>query len=100
MEANTFPTTTGAIDGRHSRSVTARKSTSWQIAAGSRQEGKMFELETTLKAFGPKDDEDIDIPVTLGEGRDIQRKFIALRQTLRRIVSLDDKNVPKYAKQI
>lgn len=60
----------------------------------------MFELETTLKAFGPNDDEDMDIPMTLGEAREIQRKFIAMRQTLRRIVSLDEKNVPKLAKQI
>lgn len=60
----------------------------------------MFQLETILKAFGPNDDGDIEVPMTLGEAREIQRKFIAMRQTLRRIVSLDDKNVPKLAKQI
>lgn len=60
----------------------------------------MFGLERTLKLFGPEVDEDTDIPMTLGEAREIQRKFIAMRQTLRRIVSLDDKNVPRLAKQI
>lgn len=60
----------------------------------------MFELETRLKAFKSGDDPDIEVPLTLGEAREIQKKFIAMRQTLRRIVSLDDKNVPKMAKQI
>lgn len=60
----------------------------------------MFELETKLKAFGPSDDGDIEIPLTLDEAREIVRKFIAMRQTLRRITSMDDKNIPKFAKEI
>ncbi len=61
----------------------------------------MFELETRLKQFGRgRDFDDLDIPLTVGEAREIVEKFIILRQTLRRITSLDDKNVPKYAKEI
>jgi len=60
----------------------------------------MYELETALKAYGPDDDEDCEVPLTLGEARDIVQKFVAIRTALRRITSLDDKNVQKYAKQI
>lgn len=60
----------------------------------------MFELETILKQYGPEVDPDTDVPLTLGEARDIVRKFVTIRQTLRRIVSMDDKNVAKYAKQM
>lgn len=61
----------------------------------------MFELETRLKQFG--DDrafDDLDIPLTVGEAREIVKKFIVMRQSLRRITSLDEKNVPKFAKDI
>lgn len=61
----------------------------------------MFELETRLKQFGSdRAFDDLDIPLTVGEAREIVQKFIVLRQTLRRITSLDDKNVPKFAKDI
>lgn len=60
----------------------------------------MYELETRLKLFGKDTDPNTDIPLTLGEAREIVKTFIAMRQTLRRIVSLDDKNVPKFAKEI
>ncbi len=61
----------------------------------------MFELETRLKQFGKdREFDDLDVPLTVGEAREIVKKFIVLRQTLRRIVSLDDKNVPKFAKEI
>jgi hypothetical protein len=60
----------------------------------------MFELETRLKAFNREDAGDIDIPLTLDEARDIAEKFSAMRTALRRIMSLDDKNVPKMAKPI
>lgn len=60
----------------------------------------MFELETILKALGPDADDGLDIPMTVGEAREIVSKLIIMRQTLRRIVSLDEKNVPKFAQQI
>jgi hypothetical protein len=63
-------------------------------------EGMMFELETTLKLFKPSDDGDTEIPLTLEQARDIMDKFSAMRTSLRRIVSLDEKNIPKYAKGI
>jgi hypothetical protein len=58
----------------------------------------MFELETMLK--GLPDDFDGDLPLTADAGREIKKQFEAARTALRRIVSLDDKNVPKFAKQI
>lgn len=61
----------------------------------------MYSLETKLKQYGKECDPDFtEIPITLGEARDIVKKFIVLRQTLRRISSLDDKNAAKYAKEI
>lgn len=60
----------------------------------------MFELETMLKSFDKRDDPDIELPMTLGQAREIVQKFIVMRQTLRRIMSLDDKNLSKYAKAI
>lgn len=60
----------------------------------------MFELETRLKLFGATDSPDIEIPLTLGEAREIVDAFKAARTALRRIVSLGEKNVPKYAQQI
>lgn len=58
----------------------------------------MFELETILKGFPA--DCDADISLSADSAREIAAKFSAIRTALRRIVSLDDKNVPKYAKQI
>lgn len=60
----------------------------------------MFELETMLKTLGADTKDDVELPMTVGQAREIVSKFIAARQTLRRIVSLDEKNVPKFAKQI
>jgi|GEM_PF-6218887 len=59
----------------------------------------MFHLETILKLFKDSDPE-CDIPLTVREAMEIVEKFKAMRTALRRIVSLDDKNVPKFAKQI
>lgn len=58
----------------------------------------MFELETILKGW--PEDYDGDLPLTAEAGREIQKKFIAVRTALRRIISLDEKNVPKFAKGI
>ncbi len=60
----------------------------------------MFELETILKTLGPKTDPDAEIPMTFEQATEIVGKFITMRQTLRRIVSLDEKNVPKFAQSI
>ena len=60
----------------------------------------MFELETRLKLFSKSDEDDIEVPLTLGEARDIAKKFEAVRTALRRIIALDDKNVPKFAKTL
>jgi hypothetical protein len=60
----------------------------------------MFELETRLKQYDRDTPGDTDVPLTVDEAREVVRKFIVLRQTLRRIVSLDEKNVPKMAQQI
>lgn len=58
----------------------------------------MFELETILKGW--PDDCDTDISLSVESAREIARKFSTIRTALRRIVSLDEKNVPKYAKHI
>lgn len=57
----------------------------------------MFELETMLK--GLPADCDTDIPLTADAAREIAAKFSTIRTALRRIVSLDEKNV-KYAQGI
>lgn len=57
----------------------------------------MFELKTILK--GLPDDFDGDVQLTAEAAREIAEQFSAARTALRRIVSLDDKNV-KYAKGI
>ena len=59
----------------------------------------MFVLESTVMTCKGCDPE-IDIPLTLGEAREAVVAYKAARTALRRIASLDDKNVPKYAKQI
>lgn len=58
----------------------------------------MFELETMLK--GLPADCDTDLPLTVDSAREIAAKFSIIRTALRRIVSLDEKNVPKYAQGI
>jgi hypothetical protein len=58
----------------------------------------VFELETMLK--GLPADSDADIPLTADSAREIAAKFSTIRTALRRIVSLEEKNVPKYAQQI
>ena len=58
----------------------------------------MFELETILK--GLPDDFDADLPLSVDSAREITDNFSALRTALRRIISLDEKNVHKYAQQI
>ena len=62
----------------------------------------MFELETQLKTFAGDGPEVNDLIITLSveSAREIADGFRAIRTALRRIVSLGDKNVPKYAKQI
>lgn len=60
----------------------------------------MFELETILKSFNADDDGDIEIPMTLDQAREIVQQFSHARTALRRIISLEDKNVPRYAKSI
>jgi hypothetical protein len=60
----------------------------------------MFELETVLKQYSRDADPDSEVPLTLAEARDIVRKFVAIRQTLRRIVSMDPKNAAKYAQSM
>lgn len=60
----------------------------------------MFELENRIKAYGPDADDDCEVPLTLAEARDIASKFQQCRTALRRIVSLDEKNVTKFAQQI
>lgn len=59
----------------------------------------MFELETRLKSYADVELE-LDISLPLSSAREIQDQFIAMRQALRRIKSLDDKNLSKYAKAI
>ncbi len=58
----------------------------------------MFELETILK--GLPSDFDLDISLSAESAREIAAKFRSVRTALRRIVSLDIKNVPKFAQQI
>lgn len=57
----------------------------------------MFELETILK--GLPTDFDGDVPLTAEAAREIAKQFSAARTSLRRIASLDEKNL-KYAKGI
>lgn len=58
----------------------------------------MFELETIMKGFPA--DSDADISLTAESAREIVAKFGLVRTALRRIVSLDEKNVPKFAQEI
>ena len=58
----------------------------------------MFELETILK--GMPADSDLDIPLSARSAREIAAQFSAARTALRRIISLEEKNVAKYAQQI
>lgn len=59
----------------------------------------MFQLETIMKTFDGADD-DCEIPLTAGDAREIIQKFSTLRTALRRIRSLEEKNVAKYAREI
>jgi hypothetical protein len=58
----------------------------------------VFELETMLKCL--PSDSDAVIPLDADSARDIAAKFAIIRTALRRIVSLEEKNVAKYAKEI
>ncbi|OAF05486.1 hypothetical protein AYJ54_00845 [Bradyrhizobium centrolobii] len=59
----------------------------------------MFELETIMKTYADADG-DFEIPFTAAEAREVIKEFSNLKTALRRIRSLDDKNLAKYAKEI
>ena len=60
----------------------------------------MFHLESMMKTFDNGDNDDSDVPLTVLEAREIIREYSRARTALRRIKSLDDKNLAKYAKEI
>lgn len=60
----------------------------------------MFELETIVKAFANDADRESDVTISLDSAREIIEQFKTVRTALRRIVSLEERNVPKYAQQI
>ena len=61
---------------------------------------EMFELETIMKAVGTDVDDDYDVTLSAGSAREIIEEFSTLKTALRRIRSMDDKNIGKYAKEI
>ena len=60
----------------------------------------MFELETIVKGFAAGADRESDVTISLDSAREIIKQFKTVRTALRRIVSLEEKNVSKYAQQI
>jgi len=60
----------------------------------------MFKIETMLMGVGDDADTETDIPMTIGEAREIAAQFVEMRTALRRIIELDKKNVTKYAQEI
>lgn len=59
----------------------------------------MFELETILKVYAGSEP-DKDISISYESAVEIAENFKTIRTALRRITSLDEKNVAKYAQQI